>query len=119
MGVTPAFRLAPALRRTITRLAVGAALAAPLLAALACVKQPTAAVSMKMIRRSKTPADATVIIDEEYIGPLAYVAARGVRLPVGTHRITVERDGYFPFDTTVVADRKPIFLEIKLTPIPD
>ena len=63
--------------------------------------------------------DATVIIDEEYIGPLAYVAARGVRLPVGTHRITVERDGYFPFDTTVVADRKPIFLEIKLSPVPD
>jgi hypothetical protein len=72
-----------------------------------------------VVRKAKTPKDATVIIDEEYIGPLAYVAARGVRLPVGTHRITVEKEGYFPYDTIVVADRQPIRLEVALTPVPD
>ena len=93
--------------------------AAPLLSLWACVRQPRAAVSMVFVRKPKTPKDATVIIDEEYIGPLAYVAARGVRLPVGTHRITVEKDGYFPYDTIIVADRKPIRLEVALTPVPD
>ena len=39
--------------------------------------------------RLTAPRDASVSIDEEYIGPLGIVAARGVRLPVGEHRITV------------------------------
>jgi hypothetical protein len=103
----------------IARLVLLAALAAPAFSAVACVKQPRAAVSMLVVRKPRTPKDATVIIDEEYIGPLAYVAARGVRLPVGTHRITVEKEGYFPYDTIVVADRKPIRLEVALTPVPD
>ena len=59
------------------------------------------------------------MIDEEYIGPLGYVAARGVRLPIGKHRITVEKPGYFPWDRLVEADRDAIHLEIQLEPIPD
>lgn len=106
-------------RHTAARAALALALFASPALVTACFREPRAAVSMKVVRRPKTPADAAVIIDEEYIGPLAYVAARGVRLPVGTHRITIERDGYFPYDAVVVADRKPILLEIKLTPIPD
>jgi hypothetical protein len=103
----------------VARLVLAAALAAPVVSLTACIREPRAAVSLAVVRKPKTPADATVIIDEEYVGPLAYVAARGVRLPVGTHRITVEREGYFPYDTIVVADRKPIKLEVKLTPVPD
>jgi hypothetical protein len=60
-----------------------------------------------------------VTIDEEYIGPLGFVAARGVRLPVGEHRLTIERDGYFPFDALVEAGRDPIQLRVKLVKIPD
>jgi len=78
-----------------------------------------AAVSLKMGLSRQSPGDASVFIDEEYVGPLGYVAARGVRLPVGEHRITVQRDGYFPWDRLVVADRQPIQLSVELEPIPD
>ena len=99
-------------------LACAVALASPL--ATGCMANVgRAAVSMKMKRGESTPRDAMVIIDEEYIGPLYYVAAHGVRLPVGEHRITVKKDGYFPWDELVVADRKPIQLEVELVPIPD
>ncbi len=84
-----------------------------------CGPHLRAAQSMAVVRAAKTPRDASVTIDEEYIGPLGYVAAHGVRLPLGEHRITVERDGYFPYDTVVVAGRDPIRLEVALVPIPD
>jgi len=76
-------------------------------------------VSLKMSRQDKTPRDASVTIDEEYIGPLGWVAARGVRLPAGTHRISVEKDGYFPYDVAVVAGKDTIHLNVTLVPIPD
>ena len=72
-----------------------------------------------MQRSAETPKNASVSIDEQYIGPLSIVAAHGVRLPVGTHRITVEKDGYFPFDRLVTADREDIRLVVKLEPVPD
>ncbi|HVR18992.1 MAG TPA: PEGA domain-containing protein [Polyangiaceae bacterium] len=78
-----------------------------------------AAVSLKVQRAPQTPKNASVSIDENYIGPLSIVAAHGVRLPVGTHRITVEKDGYFPFDRLVTADRDDILLTVTLDPIPD
>ncbi|HEY3253095.1 MAG TPA: hypothetical protein VGJ91_04070, partial [Polyangiaceae bacterium] len=40
---------------------------------------PTVPLSLE--RDAKSPRDAAVTIDEEYIGPLGYVAARGVKLP--------------------------------------
>ena len=78
-----------------------------------------AAVSLRMGIAAKTPGDAAVFIDEEYVGPLGYVAAHGVRLPIGEHRISVERDGFFPWDRMVVADRQPIELKVDLVPVPD
>ena len=78
-----------------------------------------AAVSLKLNRAKTTPKDAGVWIDEEYLGPLTYVVIHGVRLPVGKHRITVQKAGYFPWDREVVADREPIALDIVLDPIPD
>ena len=77
------------------------------------------AVSLKVARAKNTPRDASVYIDEEFIGPLYYVAAHGVRLPTGKHRISITRDGYFPWDRMVEADRQPIFLDVQLVPIPD
>jgi hypothetical protein len=73
-------------------------------------------VSMRM---QGTPPDATVTIDDQYVGPLAVVAARGVALPVGTHRISVESPGFFPWDRIVEAKDKPVILGVTLTPIPD
>lgn len=78
-----------------------------------------AAVSMSMKLSQRSPGDASVFIDEEYVGPLGYVSAHGVRLPVGEHRITVQKDGFFPWDRLVVADREPVRLEVDLEPIPD
>jgi PEGA domain len=77
------------------------------------------AVSLSLQRGQKSPRDAAVIIDEEYIGPLGYVAARGVRLPAGKHRITIEKPGYFPWDRLVEATTAPIHFDIDLEPIPD
>lgn len=84
-----------------------------------CVKDVVAANSLKVRRSPETPRDASVIIDEQYIGPLGIVAAHGVRLPVGEHRISVEKNGYFPFDKLVVSDREDILLDVKLVPVPD
>jgi hypothetical protein len=78
-----------------------------------------AAVPLTFVRDKATPRDAGVWIDEEFIGPLSYVAAYGVRLPVGEHRITVQRQGYFPWDRLVVSDREPIRLNVVMTQVPD
>jgi hypothetical protein len=49
----------------------------------ACQPSVRAAVSLKLQKSEKSPRDASVYIDEEYVGPLGFVAVRGVRLPVG------------------------------------
>ena len=64
-------------------------------------------------------ADAAVTIDEQPVGALAYVQARGVALPAGQHRITVEKAGYFPWDRLVEARGERIEIEVILTKIPD
>lgn len=78
-----------------------------------------AAVSMSVKLSARSPGDASVFIDEEYVGPLGYVAAHGVRLPVGEHRVTVQKDGFFPWDRLVVADREAVRLDVDLEPVPD
>lgn len=92
-------------------------LASVLCACMSGVGRP--AVSMHVVRDPRTPRDAGVWIDEEFIGPLSYIAAYGVRLPIGEHRITVQRQGYFPWDRLVISDREPIELKVALVPIPD
>jgi PEGA domain len=77
------------------------------------------AVSLSIGYAKKTPADASVTIDEQYIGPLGYVAAHGVRLPEGEHRISITKAGFFPWDRLVTAGMDPIKLDVELEPIPD
>jgi hypothetical protein len=93
--------------------------AALCVASTGCFNAPRAAVSLKMTPQKGTPKDASVYIDEQFIGPLYVVAARGVRLPEGEHRITVEKAGYFPWDRLVVSVRKPITLDVQLVRIPE
>jgi hypothetical protein len=71
------------------------------------------------LRMRGTPPEATVTIDDHFVGPLDVVAARGVALPKGSHRISVEADGYFPWDKQVDARDKPVEIEVRLTAIPD
>jgi hypothetical protein len=63
--------------------------------------------------------DASVTIDDQYLGALAFVAKHGVALPPGPHRITVEKHGYFPWDRLVTAEGTLIRLEVTLEKIPD
>jgi hypothetical protein len=99
--------------------ALGFAFAIAVALLAGCASELKAAVSLKVVRSPDTPRDASVMIDEQYIGPLGVVAAHGVRLPVGEHRISVEKNGFFPFDRLVDADRQDILLRVKLEPVPD
>jgi hypothetical protein len=99
--------------------AIGFVVAILLGACPGCGSQPRAAVSLSFSYAKRAPADASVSIDEQYIGPLGYVAAHGVRLPEGEHRISVTKAGYFPWDRLVDAGRDPIKLDIVLEPVPD
>ncbi len=115
--------LAALLRRATAYVAMAAAAALALLLILSLTSCEPAAgrpgVSLSMSRSKASPRDASVTIDEEYIGPLGYVAARGVRLPAGRHRVSVEKSGYFPWDRQIDADRNAIHLDVSLEPIPD
>jgi hypothetical protein len=77
------------------------------------------AVSMKVKRTDSAPKDALVYVDEEFIGTLAFVAERGVRVPEGEHRLSVEKNGYYPFDQIIVSDREPIFVEVTMLKLPE
>ena len=81
---------------------------------LSAYPQPTVS-----LRVTGNVGDALVIIDDISVGALAFVARRGVALPPGRHRITVERTGYFPWDAVVEAKEEPIYLQITLVPVPD
>jgi hypothetical protein len=93
-----------------------------LLVATGCeVGFPHSAAPTASLRMHGAPADALVTIDEEMVGPLALVAARGVALHKGTHQVTVTAPGFFPWDELVKADgssQKRIELEVNLVPIP-
>ncbi|HEY4106575.1 MAG TPA: PEGA domain-containing protein [Polyangiaceae bacterium] len=121
--MNPETRFAAWFRRLTPYVALAAAAALALMFVLSLtscepgVGRP--AVSLSIAHSKQSPRDAAVLIDEEYIGPLGYIAARGVRLPIGKHRITVEKPGYFPWDRLVEADREPIELNVELVPIPD
>jgi hypothetical protein len=111
----------PAFPRSRTRRLLPRAIAVCFLlgSVVACGSSLRSAVSMRVERAPRSPKDASVYIDEEYVGPLYYVAAHGVRLPIGTHRVSVVADGYFPWDRQVESDRKPILLTVELVPVPE
>ena len=73
------------------------------------------------LRVAGAAPDASVTIDDKYVGTFAYVSKRGVALPAGKHRITVEKTGFFPWDKLVEAHEgdPPVQLDVTLTPIPD
>lgn len=86
--------------------------------ALACF---ACAVHTTSLRIKGTDLDASVTVDDRPLGAFAYVAAHGVALPPGQHRVTVEKTGYFPWDKLVEArdGDPPIVLDVRLVKIPD
>jgi hypothetical protein len=85
-------------------------------AALGCGASST--VSLKL---SGNMPDAIVTIDDQHLGSLGYVSKRGVALPPGPHRITVEKVGYFPFDRLVEAKEGDASVDVRvvLEPVPE
>jgi hypothetical protein len=77
------------------------------------------AVDLRVKPTSTAPAKALVYIDEQYVGSLKDVAKRGVRLPEGWHRIVVKKQGYYPYETRILSDRKAILLEVKMLRLPE
>jgi hypothetical protein len=73
------------------------------------------------LRMVGSPPNASVTIDDIFVGRLDTVSARGVALPVGPHRISVEAPGYLPWDKVVAAEEGegPIRLEVRLVEVPD
>jgi hypothetical protein len=71
------------------------------------------------LRVGGAPPDASVTIDDQYVGVFAFVAAHGVALPPGKHRITVEKPGYFPWDKLVEGHGDLIRLDVALIKIPE
>ena len=89
--------------------------------AVACGAPGPGAAQTVSLRMTGSPPDARVTVDDQIVGSLDMVEARGVALPPGKHRISVEREGYFPFDTIVEAKEgeKMVRVDAKLTPVPD
>ncbi|MBI4706295.1 MAG: hypothetical protein HY744_34800, partial [Deltaproteobacteria bacterium] len=71
------------------------------------------------LRLRGSAADALVTIDDRYVGKLGEVGRRGVALPRGEHRISVEKVGCFPWDRLVNVGEAPVELEVELTPVPE
>jgi hypothetical protein len=87
-----------------------------LLALSACAPSKPPTVSMRLAGPDR---DALVTVDDQLLGTLAYVEKRGVALPPGRHRLTVEKPGFFPFDQLVEAKQGPVKIDVKLEPVPD
>jgi hypothetical protein len=82
--------------------------------------QPGARPATVPLRLSGGPGNASVTVDDEPIGSFDSVAAHGVALPPGTHRLTVEADGYFPSDRVIDAELggPVVRLNVQLEKIP-
>jgi hypothetical protein len=93
--------------------------AACLVGAAAC--GPPAAPMTVSMRMVGSPPNASVTIDDTFVGTLDVVARRGVALPPGRHRVSVEAPGHFPWDKLVDAKegQSPIRLDVALVRVPD
>ena len=108
-------------RRSIHNVCSACFLGIFLFAEIACREAAPPTTSLRVFAEQDAPAAARVTIDDEPIGALATVIKRGVALPPGKHRITIEADGFFPWDQEVSAgdDGGMIKLDVKMVRIPD
>jgi hypothetical protein len=73
------------------------------IAIVACVASKPPTTSLRLVAGDDAPRWAHVTIDDEPIGSLDHVVRQGVALPPGKHRITIELEGYLPWDQEVDA----------------
>lgn len=72
-----------------------------------------------LVKLQGAEEDALVTINDRYIGKLSVLERRGIKLPPGTYRVTVEKVGFFPWDDLVEVGEEPLHVAVELTPIPD
>ena len=89
------------------------------LAGVAC--GPPAAPKTVSMRMVGGPPNASVTVDDMFVGSLDVVSRRGVALPPGTHRVSVEAPGHLPWDRVIEAKegQGPVQFDVKLVAIPD
>ena len=92
---------------------------ASVLTLTACAGAPPPPAKTVSFRMTGHPDTATVTIDDHPIGPMGVIARRGIALPAGQHRISVEAPGYLPWDRIISAEDRPIAIEVNLTAIPE
>ena len=102
--------------RTLAGLAVVLSTSAAVVACRPAAEPRT--VSMHMVG---SPANASVTIDDIFVGRLDIVAARRVAHPVGTQRLSVGAPGYHTGVQIVEAKEGagPVRLEVRLVATPD
>ncbi|NUP11142.1 MAG: PEGA domain-containing protein [Polyangiaceae bacterium] len=100
-----------------TRAAVALALSCSLTCALGCVTAPRTT----SLRLDANIDDATVTVDDQVLGSVKHVEKRGVALPPGKHRVTVEKAGFFPHDELLeVKEGDPLIrLKVVMERVPD
>jgi hypothetical protein len=88
---------------------------------LAACGPPAAPRTVSLRLTHAGPTNASVTIDDQFVGTLDTVVSHGVALPPGVHHITIEAPGYLPWDKAVEAKEgdPPIRLEVKLVAVPD
>jgi len=101
------------MRRSTTPIAL------TLACALACTPATAPRAPTVSLRLEGGLRQATVTIDDAFIGPFDVVAAHGVALPVGRHRVVVEAPGYVRWEKSVEARDQPVQLDVQLVPAPD
>ena len=94
---------------------------AAVMIAVACSPAKPPTTSLRLAPAEDAPKNAKVTVDDQPIGSLAFVTKRGVALPPGKHRLTIEADGYLPWDGEVDAGENGglIKLDVKLVKRPD
>ena len=82
---------------------------------------PPSAVPTVSMRMNGGPLNASVTVDDVFVGTLEIVVRRGVALPPGMHRVSVEAPGHIPWDKMVEAKvgQGPLRVDVKLVPVPD
>jgi hypothetical protein len=97
------------------------AVVALVLSLAACRQSAPPTTSLRFTPAPEAPKFARVVVDDQPLGSLDFVTKRGVALPPGKHRITIEADGYLPWDQEVDAGDSGglIKLDVKLVKRPD
>jgi hypothetical protein len=85
----------------------------------ACTSVASPSRGLASLRIYVTPENARVYIDERFFGTGAVLSQAPKPLPAGTHRVSVEADGYFPHDVELELPKGETRIELRLRAIPD